>query len=196
MSKTVRYEDFDIISVETDGKKVKVVFFDKQQPNIEWPPKGFDVPHPDLMDALKDNIGREVMATSLCLLNGYNHARNHIKANEEATKAAVRGYNEEILRCDVRKLSFTGEDESAGLKIKGVLECDGARVPLETPHFIFVESDDELAERAKTWAEKVRKEVWAYLFKNKKSQQSLGLDEPKEEEGSKPQGGLNIVKSA
>jgi len=193
MSKTVTYAEFDLISVETDGKKLKVSYYDKQRGNIEENPKGFDVPHPDLIEALKDPIGREVMATSLCLLEGWDFAREHNRNNDEALSKARVMHTNEINRCEVTKLFFTGEDESEGIKFKGKLDCDGAKVPLETPQFVFIEADSELAERAKEYAEKVKKEVWNYLFKGKKSQQSLNLDESKEDEGSKPKGGLNVA---
>lgn len=201
MSKIVTYAEFDLISVKTDGKTLEAVFFDKSTPNIKWPPKGGDAPHPDLMTALKDVTGSEIMATSLCLLEGWDFARENNRKNLEVLEDARRKWSEEVLRCEVMELHFTGEDETAGVQLKGKLNCDGAKIKIETPQYVFIEGEEELSQRAQEWAERVKKEVWSYLFKGKKSQTSLNLDEPanpdESEEGKqKPKGGLNVVHSA
>ena len=189
MAKTVIYSEFDLRSVKTDGKKVEVVYYDKTKPNFEERPKAFEVPHPDLIDALKDVVGKEVMAASLCLLNGWEFAREHNRKNDEVLAKARTMWANEVSRCEVMELVFTGEDESEGIVLKGKLDCDGAKVKIETSQYVFIEGSEELAERAKEYAENVRKEVWAYMFKGKKAQQSLNLDGDAE----KPKSGLNVA---
>lgn len=189
MSKTVTYADFDLISVKTDGKKLESVFFDKSTPNIKWPPKGADMPHPDLITALKDITGSEVMATSLCLLKGWDFAREHNRKNEEVLNVARRKWAEEVSRCEVREVHFTGEGETEGILLKGKLDCDSAKIKIETPQYVFVEGEEELAKRAKGYAEAIKKEVWSYLFKGKKAQKEIDFGDDEE----KPKSGLNVA---
>lgn len=189
MAKIVTYAEFDLRSVKTDGKKVEVVYYDKTKPNFEERPKAFEVPHPDLIDRMKDAVGKEVMATALCLLTGWEFAREHNRKNDEVLSKARTMWATEVSRCEVFELVFTGEDESEGIVLKGKLDCDGAKVKIETPQYVFIEGSEDLSERAKSYAEDVRKEVWGYLFKGKKAQQSLDL----EGESEKPKGGLNVA---
>ena len=198
MAKTVNYAEFDLISVKTDGKKMEVVYFDKSRPNLKDRPQGSDIPHPDLMNALKEITGSEVMASTLCLLEGWDFAREHNRKNQEVLDVARRKWAEEVSRCEVMELHFTGEDETAGIILKGKLNCDGAKIKIETPQYVFIEGEEELSKRAQEYSEAVKKEVWGYLFKNKKSQQSLSLDENTEsddepESKQKPKSGLIVA---
>lgn len=192
MSKTVTYADFDLHKVKLTKKGLECVYYDKQHPNKEVVIKSFDTVYPDLSDAFNDVVGKEVFATSLQLLEGWDFARDNNRKNDEVLNKARHNWAEEVMRCEVKEVHYVGEEETAGIKFKGNLDCGGLIAKVDVPVFTFEEAEEELKGRAVSYSEAIKKEVWSYLFKNKKSQQELPL-ESDDEEGSKRKSGLNVA---
>jgi len=178
MSKTVAYGDFDLIKVKVEGKKVEATYYEKSRPNKEQRPKCIDIPHNDLLNAFNDNVGKEVFATSLGMLEGWDFAREHNRKNLETLEIARRKWAEEVTRFEVAEVEFVGDEETTGLRLKGKLDCESSKPKIESPLFVFDEASEEIKQRANDWAEKIKAEVWSYLFKDKMGQTKLDFEEP------------------
>jgi len=173
MAKTVAYGDFDLIKAKIT-KGLEVTYFDKQNPNKEFTVKSGDVPHPDLKEAL--TALNENMAFAMGLLSGWIFAKENNGKNEEVYARAKYEYNDVVLGCEVSGVQFVGQDKTEGIKITGSIKCENGSVGLATPSIIFAECEDFIDKQAEELSEKVKKEVWNYLFKGKKAQFELELE--------------------
>jgi len=173
MAKTVAYGDFDLRKAKTT-KGLEITYFDNQNPNKEFTVKSDDVPHPDLKEAL--TALNENMAFALGILDGWIFAKENYGKNEEVYTRAKHAYNDAVLGCNVSGIQFVGHDETEGIKITGSMKCESGAVGLATPTIVFSECEDFINKQAVELAEKVKKEVWNYLFKGKKAQFELELE--------------------
>lgn len=181
MAKTIKIEHFEIQNVKVSKKSIHLEYWDTANKNDLNTVDSDSAPHEDLTNTLKSL--NEVFAESLGLLDGWNHARDHIKANDEALKKAVIGYKSEIDRCIVSEVTLVGSGDNCGIKLKGELQTDFGNVKLPSGIILY---SDTIGENAKEIIAKLTNEVYLFLFKgkrdndlfNQKGGEGLGNSEP------------------
>lgn len=204
MSKLVPVKDFELHNVKSKGKKgLHVQYFDKNRPNELWTVDSDGQPHEDLFGGLNDL--KEVLAYSLGLSNGWDFGREHNRKNEELLKKAQLSWKLEIERCEVSGITVVGseDNDNMGVKISGSLKTDLGTVGLTSPIIRFEDSfsnsvDDviTIGDLAETAFEKIKEQVWLFVFKGRRGGE---LDFPEEEDvneapkasGPVKSGGLN-----
>jgi hypothetical protein len=136
------------------------------------------VVHQDFIDAL--NEFRVVFATSQETLEGWTHARDFIKGNDNALKNAVIGYDEEIERWLINSFEFKGSGENEGVVLKGNRQLALGKVRTESP---LVKFNSECGvDDLQSLTDKLKEEVWQYVFKAKRAN-DLFADLPDDQRG-------------
>lgn len=177
--KQLTLNQFDLQKVKLTGKRGLKAFWYAMGNNNDLLSVDSDaIVHQDLLDFLEQF--RVVFATSHEALDGWNHARDFIKGNDNALKNAVIGYNEEIEKWIINSFEFKGSGENEGIVLKGNRQLAGGKVKVESPLIKFnsecgVEDLNELTEKLKS-------EVWQFLFKAKRAN-DLFADLPENERG-------------
>jgi hypothetical protein len=192
MSKNVAVKDFELHKIKFNAKKgLDIEFFDINSPNELWSVSSDSQPSEDYINAL--NELKEVFAYSLSLNNGWDFAREHNRKNEEALKKARQFWLDEIERCSVTGLTVVGAGDSLGIKISGSLKTELGVVGCASPTIRFdvdvVNSIDEsvmIGDLAETAFNKIREEIWMFIFKGKRGGELFPAEE-------KIESGLNGV---
>lgn len=180
-SRVLEYQHFDL-------RKVKI---DKNGANVDHHEGGSDAgivskigettPHPDLqksLDALK-----AIMARRLGLLEGTDIAREISKGDLAKYELALNREKEIINRCNVNGLTFTGSGDKFGVMITGsVLLPISGSVGLAVSKIAFNEDSLGYEKEVEQLCEKVKVEVYAYRFQNKKAQLDIEFEASKFEE--------------
>lgn len=180
MKKKTDYKDFDLRNIKLGKKEVHIKFFDLSQKNDIVTVDSDSEPHLDLVGALAKL--NEVFCRALGIHAGWDFAREHNRKNEEALKLAIIEYKSEISRCQVSEFTSVGTDDDPAVKIKASLKCETGTISgiTSAPIKHFEEeflSDIDLA----VIIEEVRKEVWCFLYSDKRGN-DLFNQEVKEEE--------------
>lgn len=180
MKKKVDYKDFDLRNIKLGKKEVHIKFFDLGQKNDIVTVDSDSQPHIDLIGALAKL--NEVFCRAIGLHSGWDFARENNRKNEEALKLAIIEYKSEISRCHVTEFTCVGTDDDPAVKIKASLKCETGTISgiTSTPIQHFGEeflSDIDLA----SIIEEVRKEVWCFLYSDKRGN-DLFNQEVKDEE--------------
>lgn len=192
MSKKVELKSFELKKVKFNAKKgLEIEFYDINEPNDLWSVDSDSQPSDDYHTAL--NTLKEVLAYSLGMSNGWDFARENNRKNDDALKASIRGWADEIERCNITGLSLVGVGESEGIKISGSLKTDLGTVGLASPiirfNSEFINSVDEtimIGDLAETAFSNIQEEVWMFIFKGKRGGELFPADEV--------ESGLNISK--
>ena len=177
--KQLALNQFDLQKVKLTGKRgLKVSWYAMGNNNDLLSVDSDAVVHQHLIDALE--ALRVVFATSHEALEGWNHARDFIKGNDNALKNAVIGYEEEVEKWMINSFEFKGSGENEGIVLKGNRQLAAGKVKAESPLIKFnsecgVEDLNELTEKLKS-------EVWQYVFKAKRAN-DLFADLPENERG-------------
>jgi len=164
MAKTIKIENFELQEVKIVNKDIHIEYWEKDNRNDLNSIDSGSKPSQDLIDCV--NSLSEVLAESLGLLGGWSHARDHIKANEEATKKAMYGFADQIERCKVLGVTAVGNEENAGIKIHGILQTDYGNIKL--PSGVIKFDDEVLGEKCKTIISELTTEVYLFTFKCKR----------------------------
>ena len=93
----------------------------------------------------------------------------------EPKKLLARQFADELLKqIDVRGVSWSGSGDNVGVIITAVLETpNGLKTCINTPRIKMEQISFSLEEELETIVEAIKKEVYAYLFKDKQAQLSL-----------------------
>lgn len=164
--KQLTLNQFDLQKIKLTGKRGLKAFWYVEGNNNDLLSVDSDaVVHQDLIDALE--ALRVVFATSHEALEGWNHARDFIKGNDNALKNAVIGYDEEIEKWIINSFEFKGSGENEGIVLKGNRQLAVGKVKVESPLIKFnsecgVDDLNELTD-------KIKSEVWQYVFKAKRA---------------------------
>jgi hypothetical protein len=192
MKNKLELKDFELRKVKFNAKKgLEIDFYNINEPNDLWNVDSDSQPSEDYHTAL--NMLKEVLAYSLGLSNGWDFSRENNRKNDDALKSSIRGWADEIERCNITGLTLVGVGESEGIKISGSLKTDLGTVGLASPIIRFdsdfVNSVDEtimIGDLAETAFNKVQEEVWMFIFKGKRGGELFPADEV--------ESGLNISK--
>lgn len=164
MNKKLNVKDFELRHLKLNSKGQPTIdWFDLTQTNELFSVESDSQPHEDLIN--KMNELRSVFAESLGLLKAWDFARENNRKNEEKLQEAVRGYNEEILRCKVSGLTITDK----GVKISGSLICEEGTVGLASPLVKFENEESEIGVTAKAIVEALQIEVWKFIYAGKRA---------------------------
>jgi hypothetical protein len=163
--KQVALNNFDLQKIKLSGKRGLSVFWYAKGNNNDLLSVDSDaVVHQDLIDVLSEF--RVVFADSFEALDGWNHARDFIKANDNALKNAVIGYDEEVEKWIVNSVDFKGSGENEGIVLKGSRQLALSKVKVESPLIKF--SSECVFENLQELVDKLKEEVWQYVFKAKR----------------------------
>lgn len=160
----IKYEHFDLISVEVIGKKnVKIKYFDLELPNRAQTNDDKNLPSPKLIDSLQELA--PIMAQGLGLTKGWDFARDIFadKQDLENLKVAKAGYDELSDNIEVTRLAFLGE-KRLSIELKGSVQTDFGKKSQTTPSISLEADKYDISETASNLAEEVKKRVFAYLF--------------------------------
>lgn len=193
MKKQLEVKNFDLVKLKVNSKGgLNVSFYEKGNNNELFLVESDNQPHPDFTEKLAQL--KEVFALSLGILDGWSFARENNRKNDEVLRDAMRLYKEEIERCNVTGLVLVGKDQYLGLKLTGSLKCIVGSVGLASPNIRFDGEELGVEAQSKILFEDIQKEVWLYLFKNKKAQ--LDLIDLIDVVGEEEVNGLNNMKIA
>lgn len=168
----VSFENFDLLKVKVLDKKVDIQYFNLENPNRIERSEGKDLPHPKLLEALSNF--NEIFAKQSGHLDGWDFARDNIKANLEATKIARDSYTECVDNHNVTGVSYIG-DKSKGIQLSGSFKpLNGGSFGYAAPKIYFESDTISFGEEARDLAEKLKERVYAYVFKNE-----FGTPKPK-----------------
>lgn len=192
MNKKVELKSFELKKVKFNAKKgLEIDFYDINTPNDLWSVDSESQPSEDYQTAL--NRLKEVLAYSLGLSSGWDFARENNRKNEDALKKSIRGWGDEIERCNITGVSLVSVGDSLGIKISGSLKTELGVVGLASPIIRFdsdfVNSVDEtimIGDLAETAFKSIQEEVWMFIFKNKRGGELFPAEEV--------ESGLNISK--
>lgn len=164
MNKKLELKNFELRHLKLNSKGQPTIdWFDITQPNDLLSVESDSLPHEKLVEKL-DEL-KTILAESLGLLVGWNFARENNRKNEEKLQEAIRGYNDEILRCKVSGLTITEK----GVKISGSLICDEGTVGLASPLIKFENEESDIGLKAKSIIEELSKEVWGFIYAGKRA---------------------------
>lgn len=177
--KQLALNQFDLQKIKLTGKRgLKVFWYASGDNNKLYSVDSDAVVHQDLIDAL--NEFRVVFATSQETLEGWTHARDFIKGNDNALKNAVIGYDEEIERWLINSFEFKGSGENEGIVLKGNRQLASGKVRTESP---LVKFNSECGvDDLQSLTDKLKEEVWQYVFKAKRAN-DLFADLPDDQRG-------------
>ncbi len=174
MNKKLEFKNFEVRHLKLNSKGGLVIdWFDLTQKNDLLSVDSDSVPHEDLKNKL-DEL-KSVFAESLGLLKGWDFARENNRKNEEKLKEAIRGYNEEINRCNVTGFTLTEK----GIKISGSLDCDGVKIGLASPLVKFDSDESDMGLDAKGIVDSLTKEVWSFIYAGKRDNDLFNQKEEK-----------------
>ena len=164
--KQLTLAEFDLQKVKINSKKgLEIHWFARGNNNDLFTVSSDAAPHEDLFDLLDEF--REMFATVNECLDGWNHARDYIKANEEALKSARLGYQEEIERWNVSGIIFKGSGDNEGIVLTGSRRVESGNVRQASPLIKF-QGEIGIEDDALKLSDELKAEVWKYLFKFKR----------------------------
>lgn len=129
--------------------------------------------HPDLLglfEDLRNIVGRVFNITSfLSLLESDEFALS------DAQKALARSFADQIVeKIEVRGVAWSGTGDNTGVVITSVFETpNGLKTCINTPRIKMATISFGFEEELEQIVEKIKTEVYAYLFKGKQAQLSL-----------------------
>lgn len=129
--------------------------------------------HPDLLglfEDLRNIVGRVFNITSfLTLLESDEFALS------DAQKALARSFADEIVeKIEVRGVAWSGTGDNTGVVITSVFETpNGLKTCINTPRIKMATISFGFEEELEQIVERIKTEVYAYLFKGKQAQLSL-----------------------
>lgn len=131
------------------------------------------VPHPDLENAIR-SLKNELLTS--CGFRGLMVVVNaeEFKASGAQKEAAAEFWNILEGKAHVTGVHFSGEEENAGVIISGKIAAEnGSNIALNSPRMRFSSDVFGFEEHLEGMAEKIKDEVYSYLFENKKGQLEL-----------------------
>lgn len=170
-------KNFDLQKLKVGGKSIHIEYYDLNKKNDLVTIDSDSKPSDDLKINL--DLLKEVFAEALGLTEGWNHAIDHIKANEEALKLAIQKKKLMISNCEISGLKLVGSEDNECVVITGSFETDFGTIGTATKP-IAIDEVETLSEIIKG----IANEVFMFLFKGKRD---ADLFNPKEEKKS----GLN-----
>lgn len=178
--KSVPFESFDLNKIKYTEKLVDISYYNLENPNRLEHPEGKDLPHSDLMEAL-DNF-KEIFAKASGHLTGWDFARDVLAKLKDLDnlKLAKDGYDSEVENHKVSGVSFIG-DNKKGIQISGSFKTKLGSTGYAAPKVYFESDNIDYGSEAEELAEKLKVEVYAYLFKQK-----FGVAKPKKGEEKDP----------
>ncbi len=172
-------KNFDLQKLKVGKKNIHIEYYDLNKKNDLVTIDSDSKPSDDLK--LKLDLLKEVFADSLGLTEGWNHAIDNIKSNEEALKLAINKKKMIISECEITGLKLVGGEDNECVIITGSFETDYGTIGAPTKP-IAIDEVELLSEIIS----KVSEEVFMFLFKGKRDND---LFNPKEEKKS----GLNTT---
>jgi len=136
---------------------------------------GETAPHPDLQKVL-DEL-KPFMARRLGLLEGIDTATEMAKGDLHALKPVLEKRKEIQNRCNVNGLTFTGSGDKYGVMITGSVSTpENGSFGLAVPRITFGQDVLGYEDEVDEICERIKKEVYAYRFQNKKAQLDIEFE--------------------
>ena len=129
--------------------------------------------HPDLrglFDDLRIIVARTFNITSFLTLMESDEMKL-----PESKKLLARQYADELIsKIDVRGVSWSGSEDNAGVVITSVFETpNGLKTCINTPRIKVAQISFGFEEELEAITDKIKSEVYQYLYKGKQAQLSL-----------------------
>lgn len=172
-------KNFDLQKLKLGKKNIHIEYYDLNRKNDLVTIDSDSKPSEDLQ--LKLDLLKEVFADALGLTEGWNHAIDNIKTNDEALKLAINKKKLIISDCEISGLKLVGGDDNECIVITGSFETDYGTIGAPTKPIAI----DEVEVLSEIISE-ITNEVFMFLFKGKRDND---LFNPKEEKKS----GLNTT---
>lgn len=164
--KQLALNQFDLQKVKFNSKKgLEIDWFFKGNNNDLFSVDSDSEPHEDLLNKLDEF--RELFAAVNETLGGWEHSRENNRKNDEELKAAIRGYNEEILRWKLSGVLFKCSGGNEGIVLTGFRIVERGSVG-QTSQLIKFVGEEGVLEKALKIATELTEEVWKYVYKGKR----------------------------
>ena len=154
-------KNFDLQKLKMGKKNIHIEYYDLNRTNDLVTIDSEAKPSDDLQDKL--NLLKELFVDSLGLLEGWNHAIDNIKQNEEALKLAINKKKLVISNCEISRFKLVGGDDNNRIIITGSFETDYGTIGAPTKQIAI----DEVETLSEIISE-VKSEVYMFLFKGKR----------------------------
>lgn len=129
--------------------------------------------HPDLMNCFKE---MRVLMAQLFGVYSFTTLMNtpDFKANAKQKDLAEAFADEASKKIEVRGISISGEDDNVGVVITGLYEfSNGMKSAINSPRIRLAGSSFGFEDELQAIVERVKDEVFAFLFEGKKAQLEL-----------------------
>ena len=177
--KKLTHEEFDLQRVKTNSKKgLDISFWGKGNNNDLFKVESDNAPHPDLTNKLAEF--KELFAISMETVDGWILARENTRKNDEALKEAIQGYNDEINKYHVSGVILVGKEDSLGIRVTGYRKTESGSVGMASPAIRFTDAETNINKKAVDLFDEIQREVWAYVFMNKKAQLDIFAEKENE----------------
>lgn len=154
-------KNFDLQKLKMGKKNIHIEYYDLNRKNDLVTIDSDSKPSEDLQQKL--DLLKEVFADALGLTEGWNHAIDNIKSNEEALKLAINKKKLIISECEISGLKLVGGEDNECVIITGSFETDYGTIGAPTKP-IAIDEVELLSEIIS----KVSEEVFMFLFKGKR----------------------------
>ena len=167
--RSVNFEDFDLAKFKTIKDETSVIYYDTGNPKVgKQTAKLKDKIHDDLVGRL-GNL-KLYFATRLGLVDVTDTIRDEYKDNPELLKRAIELHKEQVDRCSVTGIAFSGEKQLRGVQITGKVKVPGyGSFSLACPKIIFASDSLGYETEVEELCEEVKKEVYNHTFKGKRA---------------------------
>jgi hypothetical protein len=165
-------KNFDLQKLKVGGKSIHIEYYDLNRKNDLVTIDSDSKPSDDLKINL--DLLKEVFADSLGLTEGWNHAIDHIKTNEEALKLAIHKKKLIISECEISGLKLVGGEDNECIVITGSFETDYGTIGTATKP-IAIDEVETLSEIIAG----ISNEVFMFIFKGKRDSDLFNQKEEK-----------------
>lgn len=157
----IELKNFDLQKLKMGKKSIHIEYYDLNKTNDLVTIDSDSKPSDDLK--LKLDLLKDVFADALGLTEGWNHAIDYIKSNEEALKLAINKKKLIISDCDISGIKLVGGEDRECVVITGSFETDFGTIGTATKP-ISIEDNDILFNIISG----ISSEVFMFLFKGKR----------------------------
>lgn len=154
-------KNFDLQKLKLGKKSIHIEYYDLNRKNDLITINSDSKPSDDLKSKL--DLLKEVFADALGLTEGWNHAIDNIKSNEEALKLAINKKKLIISDCEVSGLKLVGGEDNECVIVTGSFETDYGTIGTATKSIAI--NEIELLEEIISG---ISNEVFLFLFKGKR----------------------------
>ena len=168
-SRVLNYDDFELVKFKVQDKGAEVAYYNiantklgKQTAEIK------DKIHEDLVEAIE--ALKPIMARRIGLLVVTDHIITNLSKNKKLMEYAVKEETEQIDRCKISGIVFSGENQLKRCQITGSVKCPGyGSYGMAAPGINLVSEELGYEEDAIRKFDHITEEVYKHVFNGKRA---------------------------